>query len=315
MGQFNIIKEQKTILITIDVEDWFQVENFKPWIPYSSWDKSELRVETNTHKLLDLFDALGNSDKKGGSSNNSNLKIQGTFFFLGWIAKRLPELVREIKKRGHEIASHGYNHNRCNTETRAQLFNDLTRSKKLLEDIIGGPVSGYRAPNFSINDDVLNIIEKCGYLYDSSYNSFDKHDRYGKITTKHFQYKNGAFKISNTFYELPISNLKTRYKKVVLPWGGGGYFRLIPNLVFNMGIRSILKSDSPYMFYIHPWEIDPSQPRVTKASPTYRFRHYVNLKRTEKKLIGLVKHFQRSEFITCGQYISKIKDKDFSKII
>ena len=215
----------KYFLFTVDVEDWFQVENFKPSIPFDTWNDRELRVERNTHKLLDLFDEMGEDPRghgfKGVKGSSEPIKlnqlnelnkpnkqsVHATFFMLGWIARKLPGLVKEINSRGHEVASHGINHHLCTHETIDALGKDLADSKKLLEDIIGGPVIGYRAPSFSINDDILNIIEDAGYLYDSSYNSFDKHGRYGKLSTNGFRKSGIAYQVSDAFYELPVSNL------------------------------------------------------------------------------------------------------------
>ncbi len=289
----------KSILITIDVEDWFQVENFKPWIPFSSWDSYELRVEKNTHHLLDLFDSIN----LGGPQ-----KVAATFFVLGWIAERLPHLVREIHDRGHEVASHGYNHNLCNLESKKDLKKDLIESKKLLEDIIGAPVFGYRAPSFSINNDTLRIIEESGYLYDSSYNSFEKHGRYGKILLNGYGKNGVALKISDNFVELPISNLKFKIQNSTLPWGGGGYFRLIPFPIFKKGVSTILEKQGGYAFYLHPWEIDPQQPKVDQANPFYKFRHYTNLSKTLFKLRKLIQEFSYCRFITCRQYLSLIPE-------
>ena len=216
-----------SIMITIDVEDWFQVENFKPYIPFSTWNSCELRVEKNVHKLLDLFDSITVSNSINTTntinainfrdSGISKLKIQkvklprrvrATFFILGWIAERLPNLVKEVWDRGHEVASHGYNHELCGSINHKDLKQDLIKSKKLLEDITGSEIYGYRAPSFSINDDILQIIEDCGYRYDSSYNSFGLHGRYGKINLNGQPKKGIAYKISDSFYEIPISNLK-----------------------------------------------------------------------------------------------------------
>ena len=285
------------ILLTIDVEDWFQVENFKPWIPFSAWDSFELRVEKNTHLLLDLFDSI-ELDSQG-----KTITPKVTFFILGWIAKRLPNMVNEINNRGHEIASHGFNHNLCNYESYDDLKNDLIKSKKLLEDIIGAKVSGYRAPNFSINSDILNQIKECGYLYDSSYNSFDMNPRYGRVNLNGQNRIGVVIKLSDKFYELPLSNLKLWNK--ILPLSGGGYFRLFPSVIFNKGVRSILNKDGVYLFYIHPWEFDPNQPRVNNASSFLKLRHYINLKKTEPKLKSLIRHFKQSEFITCSQYLEE----------
>ncbi|MFP3927921.1 MAG: polysaccharide deacetylase family protein, partial [Desulfobacteraceae bacterium] len=156
------------ILLTIDVEDWFQVENFKPCIPYSTWSSRDLRVERNTHRLLDLFDS-------------TILNPRATFFILGWIGERLPSLIREIHARGHEVASHGCNHELLSSLDAQALIKDLNKSKSLLEDIIGSRVYGYRAPSFSIDKEILGYIRDAGYLYDSSYNSFSLHGRYGRL--------------------------------------------------------------------------------------------------------------------------------------
>jgi len=333
-------------LLTIDVEDWFQVENFKQYIPFATWSSYELRVEKNTHRILDLFDSIGSKKtefriQKPVSNNETQAspiqnpdngqqstddgqdeKVRGTFFVLGWLAERLPHLIREIHSRGHEVASHGYYHNLCNEQSHEDLKSDLCDSKSLLEDIIGTQVYGYRAPSFAINNDILKIIEDCGYLYDSSYNSFAMHGRYGQISVSRNRQKGIALQISNswntkhgsrnpdfigkpeTFYELPISNINVF--KSVLPWGGGGYFRLIPFALFKLGVESILKKENAYLFYMHPWEIDADQPRVSDVSIFYRFRHYSNLSKTHRKLSKLIESFAHCNFITCSQYLDEV---------
>ena len=356
-----------SILLTIDVEDWFQVENFKQYIPFPSWPSYELRVEKNTHHLLDLLDSIklaqssklssrvGNAHQMTATTSNEQPAItyhlspishqlnepsamsyelknspKASFFILGWIAERLPNLVREIHSRGHEVASHGYLHNLCNQQSHEELKKDLIDSKKLLEDIIGAPVFGYRAPSFAINNDILKIIEDCGYLYDSSYNSFAMHSRYGKVDLPQNNNKGIAFPISETsnsqpsndnqlsamshelylhrrFYELPISNLKLGNH--IFPWGGGGYFRLIPFPVFKMGVQSILKKENAYLFYMHPWEVDPEQPIVAEASRFFKFRHYINLDKTASKLLSFITAFKKCRFITCYQYIDEISNQ------
>ena len=343
----------KHILLTIDVEDWFQVENFKPWIPFETWDQRELRVERNVHRLLDLFDSveltgtqecwqagrLGRNEaeklesKKAGSHkveisptahHNSKLpsiptsqppsfpasKLQkercpkATFFVLGWIADRLPNLVREIQSRGHEVASHGKNHELPNLMPSQNLKNGLVESKKHLEDIISQSVVGYRAPSFAISDPILKTIEDCGYRYDSSYNSFSLHGRYGRISLNGTGKFGIAHNLSDNFYELPISNLRLASQN--LPFGGGVYFRLLPSPVFNMGIKTIVQKEGAYLFYIHPWELDPEQPRVNQASFNCKFRHYANIKKTQAKLINLIEKFNDCQFITCSQYLSNL---------
>ena len=196
------------------------------------------------------------------------------------------------------------------------LKTDLIHSKRLLEDIIGDRIYGYRAPSFSINKNILEIVEDCGYLYDSSYNSFNLHDRYGKISLNGIEKKGIAIQISkiqnpaysiqhpasSNFYELPISNFK--FGRFILPFGGGAYFRLIPSPLFKMGIQTILKKENAYLFYLHPWEIDSDQPKVKNAFLTCKFRHYNNLKNTYSKLSNLIKKFQRCRFVTCSQYLN-----------
>jgi polysaccharide deacetylase family protein (PEP-CTERM system associated) len=324
--------KEKYILLTIDVEDWFQVENFKPWIPFETWDQCELRVERNVHQLLDLFDTIKLQPPSLPASQpqaddyelsaisyelGHNSRPKATFFVLGWIAERLPHLIREIHSRGHEIASHGYNHNLCNQQTHSDLKKDLADSKKLLEDITGSRVFGFRAANFSINDDTLKIVEDCGYIYDSSYNSFDLHGRYGQISLNGHN-KNGiAHQISDNFFELPISNLNIRYElsamsskrndrnRFVLPWGGGAYFRLMPLPVYAIGLKIILKKENAYLFYLHPWELDWAQPKVANASNLSKFKHYTNIRQTEMKLKKLIKNLSHCKYITCSQYLDQ----------
>lgn len=300
------------ILLTIDVEDWFQVENFKNYIPFSSWPSYELRVEKNSHRILDLLDSITLEPPSLSASQLPSRKNspKASFFVLGWLAERLPGLVREIHSRGHEVASHGYNHNLCNQQSCEDLKKDLKDSKKLLEDIIGSQVYGYRAPSFAINNDILQVIEDCGYLYDSSYNSFAMHERYGRLDLSKNDNKGVAVKISNNFYELPISNIKfsiqnskSRIQNLQLPWGGGGYFRTIPLSLFKMGVNSILNKYKAYIFYMHPWEIDSKQPRIKEASYFFKFRHYVNLYKNASKFSLFIKYFRKYNFTTCHNYL------------
>lgn len=281
--------EKKTILLTFDVEDWFQVENFKEYIPFSSWSSKELRVEKNTIELLDVLDA--------GST-----PAKATFFVLGWIAEHCPDLVREIHRRGHEVASHGFDHHLCYNQTPDKLRLDLIKSKERLEDITGQEVVGYRAPSFSITDDALRIVREAGYLYDSSFNSYEGHGRYGSLTLPETEKQNQPLHtLSPSFYEIPVSNLK--FGKKIIPWGGGGYFRLLPAFLHRIGVKRILKQNGCYTFYMHPWEIDPDQPRVKEAKPFFRFRHYVNLASAKEKLAGLLEANSKNSFQTCKEFI------------
>ncbi len=302
----------QSILLTIDVEDWFQVENFKEYIPPSSWPSFQLRVEENTIRLLDLLDSIQLNNKSNSSNSmNSTIPInpinspKATFFVLGWIAERLPGLIREIHSRGHEVASHGYRHSLCIQQSFGELKKDLSDSKKLLEDTIGASVFGYRAPSFSINDDILKIIAESDYHYDSSFNSFDVQGRYGHIDLSRNTRNGIAAKISDTFYELPISNIRLGSR--ILPWGGGGYFRMTPLQLFKIGVKFILKRDKAYLFYLHPWEIDPDQPRVGKASTFYKIRHYLNLGNTHSKLSRFIEGFAHCNFVTCSQYLDEVR--------
>jgi polysaccharide deacetylase family protein (PEP-CTERM system associated) len=287
------LEEKKTILLTFDVEDWFQVENFKGYIPFSSWDSHELRVEQNTHTILNLLDSFV-------------FKPKATFFVLGWIAEKLPNLVREIQQRGHEVASHGNHHHLLTKQTTQQITEDLKAGKRLLEDIMGEKVYGYRAPSFAINNDILKMIKETGHVYDSSYNSFAMHGRYGTIDLPDNTNKEAACKISDNFFELPISNLTINKK--IFPLGGGGYFRLIPFPLFKLGMNSVLNKNNTFLFYSHPWEFDPGQPRVEQASTSFKFRHYINLNRTEKKLESMIKSFKNSKFTTCIDYLRQESD-------
>lgn len=293
----------KHILLTIDVEDWFQVENLKSVIPFSTWDERELRVERNTHRLLDLFDSINlNPDTQNNPTNP-----KATFFILGWLIRRMPALIREIHARGHEVASHGFNHHLCTHQQPDELRKDLTESKAALEDTIGAPVFGYRAPSFSINSDVLKIIEESGYEYDSSYNSFGLHGRYGKVDFSRNTKCGLAYDMSESFHELPVSNLN--FGSHVLPWSGGGYFRLMPFFIFRRGIKKILHHSSGYLFYMHPWEIDPDQPRVNGIPRNYKFRHYVNLNKTYQRLTNLIEDFNHCLFVTLHQYLTTLNTR------
>jgi polysaccharide deacetylase family protein (PEP-CTERM system associated) len=301
-----ILSQVNSILLTFDVEDWFQVENFKQCIPFSSWSNCQLRVEKNTHHLLDLLDSIEVAGPvafgKPGSLVDAR-NPRATFFILGWIAQRLSHLVREIHARGHEVASHGFNHRLCSREEPDVLKRDLADSKKLLEDIIGGPVYGYRAPSFSVTSETLGIIEETGYFYDSSLNTFRMNRRYGRVDLSRKARRGISFKFSDTFYELPISNMTVG--KYAFPLGGGAYFRLIPFSLFQFGVESILKREEAYLFYLHPWEIDSQQPKVKEASLFHRFRHYANLKRTASRLSLLIERCRSASFATCYQYLEE----------
>ncbi len=288
----------KYFLLTIDVEDWFQVENFKSYIPLTSWSSCESRVERNTHLFLDFLDMAGSEE--GG---RPAVPLKATFFVLGWVAERFPGLVREIQARGHEVASHGYYHNLCDHGSAEELRKDILESKKILEDIVGTAILGYRAPSFSINEETLAILEECGYLYDSSFNSFSGNKRYGKIRIS----PNGTGIVCKTLrdvYELPISNFEAG--GCTVPSGGGAYFRLMPVRVFEKIVRSVLKRRNAYLFYLHPWEADPDQPKVKGVPAFLRFRHYTNLARTLPRLRFFESRSRDFSFVSCSEYLRKM---------
>jgi len=287
------------ILFTVDLEDWFQVENLRQQVSFESWSSRELRVEKNVHVILDLLDYIAEENNYGHA--------HATFFVLGWLAERIPLLVREIYARGHEVASHGYFHRPCLELSFSELKNDLSDSKSQLEDIIGDRIYGYRAPNFSIDNNVLKTIESCGYTYDSSYNSFSMNRRYGRIDIERYPKEGIAAKVSDTFYELPISNI--HWHGAIFPWGGGGYFRLMPLCLFRFGVQSILRSQNAYVFYLHPWEMDPDQPRINTIPFFYRFRHYANINRTRQKVSGFFSGMKACHFVNCNDYIKSLQGK------
>lgn len=246
--------------MSIDVEDWFQVENLRAGVPRDSWDAQESRVERNTDRMLEILHRRG---------------VRATCFILGWVAERCPALVRRIHAAGHEIASHGYGHDLVYSLSHEAFREDIRRGKRLVEDIAGVAVEGYRAPSFSITDWAIDILREEGFTYDSSSFPTLAHDRYGKLSGM----RSGVpvVELRPGFREACVSCWNVAGRAV--PWGGGGYFRLVPYALFRRGVRSILASGQPYVFYIHPWEIDPDQPRVSGLRRSHAFRHYVNLGR------------------------------------
>ena len=254
---------QKTICLSFDIEDWFQVENLREKFSPEIWYKCESRVVKNTIKILDLLDKYN---------------VKATFFVLGWIAGRFPDLVKEIHSRGHEIASHGYGHIINYQLTKEKIFEDIKKSKEILESIINQKIIGYRAPNFSITEDVIDALGKLGFKYDSSFHTFLKNKRYGKISIE----KRGFFYIRDDLLEIPMSVWKSKFLELSI--AGGGYFRLYPYTLFKSLALSYLKKNNYLIMYFHPWEFDPEQPRVKEISPWYQFRHYVGLDKTYLRL-------------------------------
>jgi polysaccharide deacetylase family protein (PEP-CTERM system associated) len=258
--------------MSIDVEDWFQVENLKAVVARDTWDERELRVERNTDRMLQLMAERG---------------VTCTCFILGWVAEKCPQLIRRIVDAGHEIASHGYGHDLIYSLSHEAFRQDILRARGLLEDIAGVKVRGYRAPSFSITDWAIDILQETGIEYDSSAFPTVAHDRYGKLTGMSAQ--EPIVELREGFHEVCVSCLTIGRKG--LPWGGGGYFRMIPYPVFKRGVGKILASGQPYVFYIHPWEIDAGQPKMTGLKRSHRFRHYVNLGRCEARWAKLLSDF------------------------
>jgi polysaccharide deacetylase family protein (PEP-CTERM system associated) len=261
--------------MTVDVEDFFHVSAFESVISPSQWNDYQPRVDTNTRRLLDLF------AKKG---------IKSTFFVLGWVAERYPDLIKEIHNQGHEVASHGYAHRRVTLLSRNEFLQDVKRSKDHLEDLLGEQIIGYRAPSFSIgysNEWAFEVLAELGFKYSSSTYPVN-HDLYGTPDWPRFAYNR-----PENILEIPIPTLRIMGKQI--PIGGGGYFRLYPYKITEKLVSKYLRQEKqPYSFYFHPWEIDAGQPRLKNAPLKSRFRHYVNLHRTEAKLIRLLDDFNWS---------------------
>jgi len=345
-------------ILTIDIEDYFQVHALSNVIKYEEWDKFECRVERNTDRILEILNsarcpyrlkqqrstsahehfehrstaALNNSPF---IPTNSEFKThnspKGTFFVLGWIAERYPELIRRVQKEGHEIACHGYGHKLLYCQSKEDFRNDIRRAKAILEDITGIEIIGYRAPSYSITNKsqwALEILAEEGFQYDSSIFPI-RHDFYGMPNAPRFPFlislngnQNVEFSVlnyeledskpitqnsklninnsithsrinSNSLIEFPISTVRILGQN--FPIGGGGYFRLFPYSLIKKGLRSINKKESkPFIFYVHPWEFDPDQPRINNLPFKSRFRHYVNLTKTEEKFKKLIEDFQFS---------------------
>ena len=298
-------------VLTIDVEDYFQVSAFEGCVSRDCWDNYQLRVEVNTVRILDLLDEFA---------------VRASFFVLGWVAERKPSLVKEIAARGHEVASHGYGHRRVSTQTRQEFRDDIRRSKMILEDLTATEVSGYRAPSYSVSKNTLWAFDElldAGYSYDSSVFPI-RHDLYGIPDWPRFHFtvervadslwepassergKNSSWcgkggvsldqihsqlaSETRSLVEVPITTLKIAGRSI--PISGGGYFRFFPYAVTKWGLNRINRFEGrPFVFYIHPWEIDRDQPRMAGASLKARFRHYLNLARTEERFRSLLADF------------------------
>lgn len=277
-----------TNYLTIDVEDYFHVSAFENISPPDTWEGREWRVERNTEKILLILDEY---------------QIKATFFILGWVAERYPKLVQQIARQGHEVASHGYLHQRVSVQNRKTFREDIRRSKGLLENQIGSSVFGYRAPSYSITRQTawaFDELVEAGFQYDSSIFPM-KHDFYGISDWPRFSgyaVKKDRHWIASqspqdgekTIREIPITTLRLGQKN--LPIAGGGYFRLLPYTITHWGLQRINQQEQqPFVFYLHPWEIDPQQPQMVGAGLKSNMRHYLNLSKTEQRFRRLLSDF------------------------
>ncbi len=274
--------------LTIDVEDYFQVQAFDGRIARADWAGLPRRVEANTDRLLELFAGAG---------------VQATFFTLAWVAERHPALIRRIVAAGHELASHGSDHTRVDTQTAADFRADIRHSKQILEDIGGVGVRGYRAATFSINARTpwaFDVLAEEGFHYSSSTYPI-RHDLYGAPDAPRTPYRAGQGRQEGAqeggqgaLWEIPMTTWRVRGQNI--PCAGGGYFRLLPYALFRLLLRRAIQAhipaaQTPAIFYLHPWEVDPDQPRVAGCSRMARFRHYTNLSRTAARLQRLLGDF------------------------
>jgi polysaccharide deacetylase family protein (PEP-CTERM system associated) len=260
--------------MTVDVEDYFQVQAFVHRIDRKDWDAFPCRVDLNTNRILDLFDAAG---------------AKATFFTLGWVGQRFPALVRRIVADGHELASHGWDHTRVDRQAPATFRADIRRTRALLEDIGGVAVTGYRAATFSIGARSMwafPILQQEGYRYSSSINPI-RHDLYGVPAAPRVPFRPDRFGV----VEIPMTTVRLMGRN--WPCSGGGYFRLLPKALYRTGLRRVNRHDrQPGIFYFHPWEIDAEQPRIPEAGWKSRLRHYTNLSRMAGDIDRLLRDFR-----------------------
>lgn len=259
-------------VMSVDVEDWFCVHNLSGLIPYTEWDRCESRVERNTELLLDLFASKG---------------VEATFFVLGWVADRFPDLVREIDRRGHELATHGYSHRLLTAMQPEEFRADLQRSLAVLAPLTSQEIRGFRAPSFSLTKRTLwalDILRESGIRYDSSVFPVAFHPDYGIPEAGLSPYA-----LADDLLELPMGVAEVLGRRI--PCSGGGYFRLYPYALTRALMRKCNREGRPVMFYLHPWEADPAQPRVSGLPLSKRFRHYNNLDKTAARLDRLLSEF------------------------
>ncbi|WP_298466748.1 XrtA system polysaccharide deacetylase [uncultured Erythrobacter sp.] len=261
--------------LSVDVEDWFQVGAFENVIERDDWDGIKTRVERNVDRILDLF---------------AEADVHATFFTLGWVAKRHPAMIRRIAEAGHELASHGYDHARVFTFDRATFAEDIRKAREIIEDCSGQKVTGYRAPSFSIDQRTpwafMELAEQ-GYVYSSSVAPI-AHDHYGWPEAPRFSFRPIPW---SDLVELPVTTAMLGGRRVAA--GGGGFFRVLPYAFSRWAIRQVNRRDErPAVFYFHPWEVDPDQPRVPNAPMRSKLRHYAGLEQMAGKLRDLVHEFR-----------------------
>lgn len=260
--------------LSVDVEDWFQVGAFERTIARADWDGLDRRVERNTDAVLEIFDQAG---------------VKGTFFTLGWVAERHPALIRRIAGAGHEVASHGWSHDRVFSMISKVFSEDLARTRKVLEDAGGIAVTGYRAPSFSIDQRTPwahEALAEAGYAYSSSVAPV-VHDHYGWPDAPRFAFRPVA---GSNLVELPVTTARLAGR--TLAAGGGGFFRILPYGFSRWAVRQVNTAGQPAIIYFHPWEIDPGQPRVANAPLRSKLRHYTNLSVMAAKLKRLIGDFE-----------------------
>ena len=271
--------------LSVDIEDWFQVGAFEKVIDRADWDGLESRVERNSDAVCALFDEAG---------------VKGTFFTLGWVAERFPALIRRIADAGHEVASHGWDHKRVFMMSPEEFRSDLSKARQTLENATGNSVTGYRAPSFSIDSRTPwahEVLADEGYAYSSSVAPV-VHDHYGWPEAPRFAFRPGG----SDLIELPVTT--ARFAGRTLAAGGGGFFRLLPYGFSRWAFRQVNgENGRPAVFYFHPWEIDPDQPRVANASAKSKLRHYSRLGAMRGKLARLLSEFEwgRVDTVVAGQ--------------
>jgi len=285
------MRDVRHAVLTFDIEEWFQVENLRAVFPRASWDDRPRRVADGTRVVLDLLESHG---------------IRATFFVLGWVAERDPALVREIVARRHEVACHGDGHVLPMQLTEPEFRDDVTRSRQTLEDLTGTPVVGYRAPSFSISERHLAILAEYGFRYDSSFHPFSLHRRYGRLAQLGARLRPGVYRTDGGLIELALP--VERFGAASFPVSGGGYFRVLPAAIFRSLVERAVVRDGHYVMYLHSWEFDPAQPRVTGVRIGARFRHYHNLARTLPRMQRLIQRLKglNVRFATAGEFVDEI---------